>query len=206
MSKVDIGRIGESIVANDLLERGFLVTHLDKGTRGVSANADLLVGHKELTEPILIQVRACRSFRLNKAFFGGFPPGVLHGKGTLFNSKPGFHADIIVSVSIKSPKEYRVFVIPVQLAERLFTTAYRKFGEVPMKSKAKRKRKPVPTMHVLIRPRAEWPQTTTTAVFRHVWEAVLARESAYGLLLDSSGKLEDVPSVLREGDGIPPAA
>ena len=58
MGNVDIGRMGENIVANDLLERGFLVTHLDKGTRGVSANADLLVGHEQLTEPICIQVKA----------------------------------------------------------------------------------------------------------------------------------------------------
>jgi hypothetical protein len=34
VGKVDIGRQGENIVANYLLERGFLVTHLDKGTRG----------------------------------------------------------------------------------------------------------------------------------------------------------------------------
>jgi hypothetical protein len=126
------------------------------------------VGHKKPTEPILIQVKACYSRKLNTAFFGGLPPRVLDGEGSLFNSKPGFHADFIVSVSIKSPKEYRVFVLPVQVTERIFAT------------------------------KAEWTKLRTTAklIFGPVWEAVLAHENAYGLLLGSPGKLEDIPSLL----------
>lgn len=197
VSKVDIGRIGENIVANDLLERGFLVTHLDKGSRGVSANADLLVGHEQLTEPILIQVKACYAPRLQRVFFGGFPSQILDGEGSLFNSKPGFHADFIVTVSIKSPKDYRVFVIPVQLAERLLTTAFKKWHEVPIKSNERRR--PVPTMYVSVRSKSEWTKIrpAAKATFRPLWEAVLARENAYSLLLNSSGRLEDIPSLLN---------
>jgi hypothetical protein len=117
--------------------------------------------------------------------------------GSLFNSKPGFHANFIVSASIKSPKEYRVFVIPVQLAERRLATAYKKWHKVPNKLNAQRK--PVPMMYLLIRPKAEWTKLRTTAKysFMPAWDTVLAHESAYRLLLDSSGKPEDISSQLR---------
>lgn len=100
-----------NIVTNELLKRGFLVTHLDKGTRGVSANADLLVGHYKLTKAVLIQVKACEPQNQGKVFMGAFR------KGSLYNAKPGFHADFIVSIAITSLKDYRIFVLPIDLAE-----------------------------------------------------------------------------------------
>jgi hypothetical protein len=116
--RIDIGRIGENIVANELLADGFLVTHLDKGTRGVSANADLLVGREDTKNPVLIQVKATRSDSLDFIFLGGVSLDIIEKRTPIFDSKPGFKAKFIAAVSYKSNKQYRVFIIPVKVAER----------------------------------------------------------------------------------------
>src|SRR3954454_7985129 len=96
---VDIGRMGENIATNELLARGFLVTHLDKGTRGVSANADLMVGHPELSKPVLIQVKACyASPTPDWVFLGSLTENVLEGHEPVYNRKPGFRADYLAAV------------------------------------------------------------------------------------------------------------
>src|SRR3954469_9013735 len=111
---VDIGRMGENIVTNELLARGFLVTHLDKGTRGVSANADLMVGHPKLTKPMLIQVKACYADPApDWVFLGSLTEEVLEGREPVYNRKPGFQADYLAAVSIVNPKRYRAFIIPI---------------------------------------------------------------------------------------------
>jgi hypothetical protein len=133
MSKVDVGRMGENIVTNELLLRGFIVTHLDKGTRGVSSNADLLVGHSDMDKPKLIQVKSSVSLALERVFLGGFPPTILDGKGSLFNSKPGFHADFVATVSIKSAREYRIFILPIAKAESALLERFKHWHKVPTK-------------------------------------------------------------------------
>ncbi|SEE39461.1 hypothetical protein SAMN05444161_5628 [Rhizobiales bacterium GAS191] len=121
--RVDIGRMGENIVTNCLLENQFLVTHLDKGTRGVSANADLLVGHRSLDKPILIQVKACRAFPEPNWIFLGSPNGIALNSGRPFyNGKLGFKADVLAAVSISSPKKFRVFFVNIDDAERAVTS------------------------------------------------------------------------------------
>jgi hypothetical protein len=126
--------MGENIVTNELLANGFLVTHLDKGTRGVSANADLLVGHDSLDKPVLIQVKSCFSERFDQAFLGAF-----HSGDRLFNLKPGFKADFIASVIVKSPTEYKVFVLEVKTIERLLVEAFGRFHARPKLSGESRK-------------------------------------------------------------------
>jgi hypothetical protein len=119
------------------------VTHLDKGTRGVSANADLLVGHHKLTKPVLIQVKACEPQNQGNVFMGAFR------EGPLYNSKPDFHADFIMSVAITSLKDYRIFVLPVGLTDRVLAEVYKKFHL--LRTKKNEARKPVPTMYVPMR-------------------------------------------------------
>src|SRR5208282_4509824 len=125
----DIGRIGENIVANEFLWRGFLVTHLDKGTRGVSANADLLVMHRNKREhPLLIQVKACfAKAEPNWIFVGNLTDEIISGNDKMFNRKDGFHADILAAVSISNTKKYRVFIMPVGDAERIIVEGFKKY-------------------------------------------------------------------------------
>ena len=132
----DIGRIGENIVANEFIWRGFLVTHLDKGTRGVSANADLLVMHPNKREyPLLIQVKACfAKAEPNWIFVGNLTDGIIMGKDKMFNRKDGFDADILAAVAISNTKKYRVFIIPVGDAERIIVEGFRKFLKIPKKN------------------------------------------------------------------------
>ena len=86
--KRDIGRIGENIVTNEFLWRGFLVTHLDKGTRGVSANADLMVGHSKLQKPLLIQVKSCFAKKApNWIFVGNLTKEVIEDNEQMYNKK-----------------------------------------------------------------------------------------------------------------------
>ncbi len=192
-----VGRMGENIVTNELLARGFLVTHLDKGTRGVSANADLLVGHAKLKRPILIQVKACVSPQLQRVFFGGFSEDALRGHRRLFNHKPGFHADFIASVCLRSPKEYRVFMLPIEKIERMLIEAYKKWHKVP--TRAGDSRRPVPTMYVSVGPntlRTNKP-TSRNSIFRDVGTIVLKHEDAYHLLLGPRTSKSGAPMIIN---------
>ena len=174
------------------------MTHMDKGTRGVSSNADLLVGHGKLETPALIQVKSCVSSPLGWVFFGGFPAAILTGEG---NSKPGFHANFIATVSIKSPKEYRVFILPVSLAESRLKAAYKEWHGVP--TKKNEERKPVPTMYVPLKPKSKWGKDPAKRrrVFGKVTEMLLEHEDSYHLLLGERASVEDVPSLLNKERG-----
>jgi hypothetical protein len=137
---VDIGRMGENIVTNELLARSFLVTHLDKGTRGVSANADLMVGHRSSNRPALIQVRACYAQKEpNFVFLASLTPEVLEGGEPVYNRKLGFRADYIAAVSINHPKNYRVFIMPVATAEEIVLHTSRAWHTLPKRDGDKRK-------------------------------------------------------------------
>ena len=141
------GRMGENIITNELLEAGFLVTHLDKGTRGVSANADLMVGHAKLDKPILLQVKSCDSPTLDFIFLGAGHPDFNSQEHKLYNSKPGFLADYVAFVSIKSPREYNYFVMNVELAEKVAKEHFNAWHAVPKRDGDKRKN--VPKMYVI---------------------------------------------------------
>jgi hypothetical protein len=126
----DIGRIGENIVTNEFLWRGFIVTHLDKGTRGVSANADLMIGHSKSREPLLVQVKACLAKKApNWVFVGNLTENILNGVETMYNRKAGFHSDVLAAVSISNiapnATSYRIFVMPIKDAERIIAPAFK---------------------------------------------------------------------------------
>jgi hypothetical protein len=197
MIRVEIGRIGENIVTNELIARGFLVTHLDKGIRGVATNADLLVGHDKLNEPVLIQVRSCVWPPLDGVFLGGFPPSLLECEGPLFNRKPGFHAHFVAAVSIKSPKEYQVFVIPVSVAEPILKETYRQWHKVP--TREGKQRKPVPTMYIHFGLETMRPKDTPAyRIFLPARQMVLDHVDAFNLLLGSRTPPSDVASILEK--------
>jgi hypothetical protein len=125
----NIGRIGENLVANFLLAHGFHVTHLDKGVRGVSPNADLFVWHDK---PTLLGGKA--KHRLFVQVKTADARGKLGGKSQLFswvrlgnpeegqpffNRKKGLKADIVAYVAWRSTSEQRLFFAPVAEAEKM---------------------------------------------------------------------------------------
>jgi hypothetical protein len=145
LKKPDIGRIGENIVTNEFIWRGFLVTHLDKGTRGVSANADLMVMHpKNRKKPLLVQVKSCLTKgEPNWVFVGNITDEIIRGCDRMYNSKDGFHADIlaVIAVSITAPRptNYRILIIPIDRAEKIIVNGFREYYAQKLKSGEARK-------------------------------------------------------------------
>ena len=185
---VDIGRMGENIVTNELLARGFLVTHLDKGTRGVSANADLMVGHPRLSRPILIQVKACHAPRgPDFVFLGNLTEDVLHGREPVYNRKPGFRADYLAAVSITDAKTYRTFIIPIQAAEELVLRTYRAWHAHPTRTGIQRKVVPKVYLNVTEK-RRERAGARSQEIYQAASEALAAFEDRYDDLLTDAVK------------------
>lgn len=185
--KVNSGRIGENIVTNEFLARGYLVTHLDKGTRGVSANADLLVGHEEMSRPVLIQVKASLEKDLDHVFLGSPSSEVLEGKEAFYNRKAGFKADFLAAVVMTKPAAYRVFILPIARAEELAVAAIRAWHRVPTKSNAQRK--PLPKLYCLVNPAKKRLRASPESqeIFGALSQAVMPFENCYDSLRRTEG-------------------
>jgi hypothetical protein len=138
------GRIGERLAANELEERGFSVTSLNK--EGNAANADLIA--TKAGKPWQIQVKTTRVApdKPWEVYLGYTNQKHVDGQGReLYNQHPdGFYrADFVVLVAFKSLKDYRSIVMPVAIAEKLFqiqldwywTTPTRKKGTVKVPSR-----------------------------------------------------------------------
>ncbi len=113
--KQNVGRIAERIVSNELEYRGFRVSDLNK--EGTSANADLLAAKDGRTWQL--QVKGATEDGDGTWFGYGFcTDAILAKKEPMFNRRASFYeAEIVVLVSVKSPKEYSCLVLPVQIAE-----------------------------------------------------------------------------------------
>jgi len=187
---VDIGRMGENIVTNELLARGFLVTHLDKGTRGVSANADLLVGHPNLNKPVLIQVKAHHAPRSpDTIFLGNLTEEVLEGREPFYNRKRGFQADYLAAVSISNPKTYRTFILPIPVAENIVLRTARAWHAHP--TRAGGQRKIVPTIYLNVRPQTPPGRGSERSreIYQAASEALLTFEDKYESLLTGEARV-----------------
>ena len=182
-TKINSGRIGENVVTNEFLALGFLVTHLDKGTRGVSANADLLVGHQNMRRPALIQVKASLEKSLDYIFLGSPSPEVFEGKEPFYNRRPGFKADFLAAVVMTKPSNYRVFILQVAQAEKLIVKAIRAWHQVPTKSNVQRKY--LPKVYCLVNPAKKRARASRESqnIFGALSKAIIPYENRYDLLL-----------------------
>lgn len=187
----DIGRIGENIVTNEFLARGFLVTHLDKGTRGVSANADLMVGHPSLARPALIQVKACYApSSPDWIFLGALTEKALAGEEGIYNRKPGFKADYLIAVCVVNPKVYRCFILPIEDAESIALTAFRKWHAHP--TRAGEQRKVVPKMYLSVTPDRGRARASVHSreIFGAATDELLKYENAFEILTSAAAPWE----------------
>lgn len=115
INKHNVGRIAERIVANELEYRGFRVSDLNK--EGTSANADLIAAKDGKTWQI--QVKGATEDNGWWVGYGYCNEAVIAGKEHMFNRKLGFYeAQIVVLVSVKSPKEYECVVLNARDAEK----------------------------------------------------------------------------------------
>ena len=116
INKYSVGRIAERIVSNELEFRGFRVSDLNK--EGTSANADLLAARDGKTWQI--QVKGATEENGWWWRYGHCSEAIIAGEPMFNHSATSrfYKAEIVVLVSVKSPKDYSCVVLPVEIAEK----------------------------------------------------------------------------------------
>ncbi|MEW6767194.1 MAG: hypothetical protein AB1342_04095 [Pseudomonadota bacterium] len=118
ISKTNVGRISERIVANELEARGFRVSDLNSD--GTAANADMLAVSPNAA--LQIQVKGATNPD-DKPWWVGYgfctePIIEKLNKETMFNRRSSFYtASHVVLVAVRSPTVYSYVVLPVDAAE-----------------------------------------------------------------------------------------
>ena len=117
IDRKNVGRIAECIVANELEARGFLVSDLNR--EGRAENADLLaVGDKHVWQ-IQVKGAANKSDERWWVQYGFCTDEIIDRKQPMFNRRLSFYkAHVVVLVAVRSPREYRCVVLPVEAAEQ----------------------------------------------------------------------------------------
>jgi hypothetical protein len=118
ITSLNVGRIAERIVANELEARGFRVSDLNK--HGAAANADLVAILDK--RHLQIQVKGASNRPKDRWWigYGHCTQQIIDRKEPMFNRRKGhfYKADIVVLVAVRSPTEYQCFVLPVDVAEK----------------------------------------------------------------------------------------
>jgi hypothetical protein len=119
ISKRNVGRIAERIVANELEFRGFRVSDLNSD--GTAANADLLAVSP--SSMLQVQVKGAANLAKDPWWVGyGFCTAeiIANRNESMFNRKNSFYqANLVALVAVRSAKDYCCVVLPVAEAERL---------------------------------------------------------------------------------------
>lgn len=119
IGKENIGKIAERIVMNEFEARGYRSTDLNKD--GLSANADLLVAKDGNTW--LVQVKGAANSPDGSwgIQYGYCDQKLIDGSGPAFNRHPDayYRASHVVFAAVRSPSQYRCFVMDVVTAEEL---------------------------------------------------------------------------------------
>ena len=127
-----VGRLGELLVEQQLLERGWHPVRLD--TAQMASNADLLAIKGKYRVSLQVKTTNAKSEHSHSQSLSfGYATGYLRDHKPIFNSKSGpLLADAIVGVSYGSPT--RFVVMPVAFAEKLCQKHCDYWFEVPKKS------------------------------------------------------------------------
>ncbi len=117
VNKFNVGKIAERIVMNELEANGHRASDLNKD--GLSANADVLasLGGKIWQ----IQVKGAVNVFGKRWWiqYGYSTPELISEESKVFNRKDSFYtAQYVALVAVRSPSEYRCFVLPITQAEK----------------------------------------------------------------------------------------
>ena len=127
-----VGRLGELLVEQQLIERGWHPVRLD--TAQMASNADLLAIKENCRVSLQVKttnVKSKHSHSQSLSF--GYATGYLRDGKPIFNSKPSpLVADVVVGVGYDSPSKF--VVMPVAFAEKLCQKHCDYWFEVPKKS------------------------------------------------------------------------
>ncbi len=117
LNKYNIGKIAERIVMNELESRGYRATDLNKD--GLSANSDILAAKGGKTWQIQVKGSTNKITDRWWVQYGYCNEKIINKESSVFNSKDSFYfADYVALVAIKSPSDYRIFIMPSRIAER----------------------------------------------------------------------------------------
>lgn len=112
----NVGRIAERIVSNELEARGFRVSDLNRDGR--AENADLVAAGDKNFWQIQVKGAANKSDERWWVQYGFCTDEIIDRKEPMFNRHSTFYkANLVVLVAIRSPKEYRCVVLPIEAAE-----------------------------------------------------------------------------------------
>lgn len=117
ITKQSIGKIAERIVMNELEFRGYRATDLNKD--GLSANSDILAAKDGKTWQI--QVKGATNKEADRWWvqYGHCSIENIAHQAAIFNSKDSFYiAQYVAFVAVRSPWNYRCFILPVSKAEK----------------------------------------------------------------------------------------
>lgn len=118
LNKRSVGKIAERIVMNELEVRGYQTTDLNKD--GLRANADILASKEGKVWQI--QVKGATNTPTGRWWvqYGHCDADIINGKAKVFNRKKSFYtAQYVALVAVRSPSEYRCFILPVEKAEKV---------------------------------------------------------------------------------------
>jgi hypothetical protein len=179
-----VGRIGELLVEQQLIEKGWHPVRLD--TAQFATNADLLAVNRE--KRVSIQVKTTNAYRTHAHSYCigfGYATGHLLNGHSIFNSKISpLISDLVVGVHYNK-LESRFVVLPVGFAENLCRTHAQYWYNVPLKRGGKRTTN-FPIYICLTK-------TPSTHVEHHarLMNAMLKFENAWHLLSEKPEKLRD---------------
>ena len=133
-----VGRLGELLVEQRLIEKGWHPVRLD--TSQMAANADLLAINKAKRISIQVKTTNAAKKHVHSDHIGlGFTSDKSLDGGPVFNSKASpLIADVVVAVRYQMPQS-KFVVLPVGLAENLCAKYIKYLKELPKKDGKTRK-------------------------------------------------------------------
>lgn len=141
-------QIGEAIVMAELALRGWIIRSLNAGTQ--SPNADLIAikGRHRRT----LQVKASMKVgNLLWVFLGGAGRAYFGTDKKFFNSSPrDIQSDFVVLVSYTEKLDWRVFVVPTAVAEKVARTSFD--AVMKIKKRDGSQKQPIPHVWVCAEP------------------------------------------------------
>jgi hypothetical protein len=179
-----VGRLGELLVEQQLVERGWHPVRLD--TSQMAANADLLAINK--AKRVSIQVKTTNAYHkhAHSDFLGfGYASSHLQKETPVFNSKLSpLIADIIVAVHYH-PTTPRFVVMPVGYAELLCQAHIKHWYDIPLKKGGRRT-----TNFPIYLSFSRAPSTNTEHHLR-MMNGLLKYENAWNIMKESPDQLRD---------------
>ena len=140
------GRLGELLVEQQLLERGWYPVRLD--TAQMAANADIVALNRERRVSLQVKTTDAKTGHSHSNSVGfGYATAYLREGKSIFNSKPSpLVADVVVGVKYDSGNS-RFVVMPVAFAEKLCRFHCDYWYSVPTQRGGKRR----PSFRIYIR-------------------------------------------------------